>query len=432
MLGPNDPVGLQVPWRACSNPFQCYWKPEDSVETKKYIRKVVERYRQVTKYREIANELESALPPAGLRNVMEQSRFLNYGYRWIKETDPEAKVVLPGLLGTYGYPMSRSFDWLREMLGAGTKFDVMNYHDYNSWWTLCAHYDSVSRILGDFGKADIPIWITETSVWSENVSSITPRYSSPDEQAADVWRRITLLWGKGAECVWWHSGWSSPDLNSWGEYGIVSHAGKKKKSFYAFKMLNEKAAHFDSVKIVSVGEISENNESGGNGAWVVEFYFGDKRKWAMWSPNLIPYTLENLNARRLAITLVAPTALLNDGDSAVFFADTVTVAGTSFTQALTSIPVWVEELDTVPIASVHRAIATPALAVYPHPACHNLRIEYPAIHSIRFWDSNAKLVHRQKWNRALDSYEINIGDRPAGSYTLEINGTMYKTVVVAR
>lgn len=160
-------------------------------------------------------------------NIAKQKEFLQLNYKWIKSADPQAKVILPGLLGTYSYPVSNSYTWLKNMLGAGAGsfFDVMNYHDYNSWWTLPAHYDSVKTILQNYGL-NKPMWITEIGISSMNVSPITPTYSSNDEQAADVWRRLCLLWAKGAEVVFWHRGWINGDLSGWGEFGIIDVWGK--------------------------------------------------------------------------------------------------------------------------------------------------------------------------------------------------------------
>ncbi len=428
MLGPNDTlVGLQAPWKACGQPFTCYWKPEDSLETIDYIRTVVQRYASTTRYWEIANEMESALPPRGLRNIFEQSRFLNYCYRWIKDADPNAVVVFPGILGTYGYPMSQSFHWLREMMGAQTRFDVMNFHDYNAWWTLCAHYDSVKNILNERGLGHKPIWVTETGVSSSGVSSVSPGYSSPDEQAADVWRRTALLWGKGAQAVFWHSGWGSPDLNEWGGFGLVTVDGKKKKSFHAFQLLNEKAAAFDSVKITSLGNVSDDNENGGNGVWVVEFTFGNDKKWLMWSPDGQSYTL---NKGRLAVTRVVPAELYHDGDSAVFVSDTFDVSGESYTLALTSLPVWVEEIRKDSVVSVMPELFASAVRVFPNPVSQTLRIEGAAIRRLRIWDATGKTVcQKHFWNSHLHT-EIDVRDWPSGTYAVEINGRTQKTFVV--
>ena len=43
--------------------------------------------------------------------------------------------------------------------GGGNGFDVFNYHDYKSWWTLPAHYDQFRAILDANGLSAVPIWV---------------------------------------------------------------------------------------------------------------------------------------------------------------------------------------------------------------------------------------------------------------------------------
>lgn len=413
MMG-NDTIGMQTPWLACSNPFNCYWDPAgDSIYAKDYVFQVVNRYKHATKYWELGNEIEHVLPPAGLPTLQAKRNFLMHNYRWIKTADPEAKVILPGLLGTCcTYPMSNSFAWLRGLLslGGGSFFDIMNYHDYNAWWTLPAHYDSIQTILQQYGLQK-PVWITETSVSSFNISPITPRYSSADEQAADVWRRICLLWAKGAEVVLWHSGWSNGNLSSWGEFGILSSNGLKKKSFHAYKLLNEKIARFSAVQWLSAGEVTDNNNAGGNGAWAIRFVVDGAQKWVLWSPNNQPYTLTGIHAPIVKVTHVVPIQLLQAGDSAVFHTYTLSAdAGACLFNSLSSLPVLVEE-----VAVSHLAEPSPVgyAHIYPNPASTSFTAAinlYDATSVfIDILDAMGRSVHRVRSGRlSPGSHELDI------------------------
>ncbi len=119
IMGSNNQTGIQVPWEACDEPDSCYWDPTtDSLATKDYISTVVNRYKGVTSFWEIANEFEYALPPEGLP-LNEKKNFLQHCYRWVKEADPNVQVLLPGMLGTYSYPINNSFVWLRTFLHIG-------------------------------------------------------------------------------------------------------------------------------------------------------------------------------------------------------------------------------------------------------------------------------------------------------------------------
>lgn len=381
MMG-NDTVGMQVPWLACSNPFTCFWDPaNDSIYSKDYVLQTVNRYKNVTKYWEITNEIESSLPPEGLLTIADKRDFLKYNYNWIKLADPTAKVLLPGLVGTCcTFPISNSFSWLRNLLnlGGGSYFDIMNYHDYNAWWTLPAHYDSVQNILNQY-SLNKPIWITETSISSANTSSITPSYSSVNEQAADVWRRICLLWAKGAEVVMWHSNWSSNDPE-WGEFGLVSNSGTKKKSFHTYKLLNDKISNFSSVNIMSLGNVTDNNNSGGNGIWVIHFVVGGINKWVLWSPNNFPYSLTGITSSHIKVTEVVPNTLINSGDSAIFNTNTYSVnAGSYNFTSLPSLPILVEEAITTSMPPVNNL--EESIKIYPNPTNSILNINYTAFQS---------------------------------------------------
>ncbi len=427
MMG-NDTIGMQTPWLACSNPFNCYWDPAgDSIYAKDYVFQVVNRYKHVTKYWELCNEIEHVLPPPGLPTLQAKRNFLMHNYRWIKNADPEARVILPGLLGTCcTYPMSNSFAWLRGLLnlGGGSFFDIMNYHDYNAWWTLPAHYDSVQHILQQYNLQK-PIWITETSVSSFNVSPITPRYASADEQAADVWRRICLLWAKGAEVVLWHSGWSNSNLSSWGEFGILSSNGLKKKSFHAYKLLNEKIARFSAVQWLSAGEVTDNNNAGGNGVWAIRFVVDGANKWVLWSPNNLPYTLTGIQTHLVKVTHVVPSQLLNVGDSAVFQTNTLSAdAGVYTFNSLPSLPVLVEE---VTVSHLTAQDAGGQVHIYPNPAhaVFTVALSLPAAASISIDVSDAagRRVHHQYLGRVSSgSHELDfrLSGLPPGVYYCKV------------
>ena len=138
LAGANDVWGLQVPWRACTNrPYapDCGWRvARDAADTENYVTNTVARYRHVARYWEIANEMNGKTSrPLGLP-VPDFAAFMYSNRVWIRAADPDAKVVLPGMLGTYGFPFANSTNWLGQLLAAGGagSFDVANYHDYNS------------------------------------------------------------------------------------------------------------------------------------------------------------------------------------------------------------------------------------------------------------------------------------------------------------
>jgi len=342
----DSSIGLQVPWRACDSPG-CGWQAaRDSLDTKDYVQTVVKRYKSAVKFWEISNEMANKMRrPKGLP-LPDFIDFMHMNYRWIKSADADARILISGLSGTYGLPLKLQRDWLRQFLGSGGigSFDILNYHDYNSWWTLPDHLDSLKTVLAEFGLDEMPIWCTESSVSSDPTTSITPPYASEDEQAADVWRRPSVLFSKGVQSYFWHSMWSSGGQSEWREFGILSSRGKKKKAFHAYKLLVQKLDLFSSAQILSFGEVNNDNNQGGNGVWVVQFDWPNgTRRWVAWSPDNQSYVLNDLDSTNLILTSVVPTSLSADGERASFDIQQASVSGGTAPLSLNRIPILIEE-----------------------------------------------------------------------------------------
>ncbi|MCH2023907.1 MAG: T9SS type A sorting domain-containing protein [Saprospiraceae bacterium] len=421
IMGHNDTVGIQVPWRSCSNPTICYWNPTtDSIDTKDYINTVIGRYKAVTNYWEITNEFENVTPPKGL-HLLQKKHFLQYCYNWVKEADSSAHVLLPGMLGTYGYPISFSYDWLKTYLsiGGGSTFDIFNYHDYNSWWTLPEHLDTFKHILDSFGLTNKPIWITESSISSVNGSPITPSYSSPDQQAADVWRRICLLWAGGADVAFWHSQWSSADMSGWGEFGILTNNGIKKKSFHAYRLLIDKVSNFTTITPLNYGIVNNDNTSGGNGAWAIEFNVNGNKKWLLWSPDNQPYTLTNLSSSMLTATHVVPSIISPSGDSVVFQIDTLLTTSGNYTfNNLTSLPILIEEYTPV---GINELKDNTHFNLYPNPASDYIYLKNINLKKVQLFNINgSEITDKTKILSKNDNINtIYIGELPKGLYIIK-------------
>lgn len=333
-------------------------------QTTTYLQTVVNRYKGVTHYWEIANEMNTkTTSPAGF-SAADYATFLIYNRNAIRVADPQAQIVIAGALGNYGYPFANAYQWLRDVLAAGgaAGFDVFNFHDYKSWWTLPTHYDQFRAILDENGLQAMPIWITETAQASAFTNSnVNPAYVSIDGQAADVWRRPCLLFGKGAQTVFWHSFWANViDLTSgFHDMGIVDPStGIRKKSWHSMKLLNQKIEGFASATMVSMGVTNDDNVTGGSGAWVVRFDFSDgTKRWVAWSPNSQAYTLTGLTyVASVNLTTVVPASVTTDGLTATWTTSSRTVSSGSLALTLADAPVLIEVATTISTAPT---ISTP-------------------------------------------------------------------------
>jgi hypothetical protein len=318
-----------------------------------YVSGVVSRYTNATHLWELSNEVSGitnrpkSLPPDAF------AAFLITNRNWIHAVDPQAQVLLPGCLGGFNLPFTNSYNWLRTVLtnGGAAGFDVMNYHDYKSWWVLPYDYEGYRAVLAEFNLTNLPIWITECASASTNAGfgNVAP-YASEDQQAADVWRRSCVLFGRGASAWFWHSLYSSTNANGFAYQGLLTPgsatpAAQKKKSWHAFKLLVQKVEGFSTATGLSIFTNQTDNLTGGGGQWAVRFDWNDgTRRYVVWSGTNLNYTLTNLdtNAGPYRVTTVVPATLATDGETATFTITTNSLVGTSLTLTGTNLPVVVE------------------------------------------------------------------------------------------
>ncbi|MFM2295075.1 MAG: hypothetical protein RLZZ350_1488, partial [Verrucomicrobiota bacterium] len=196
---------------------------------------------------------------------------------------------------------------------------------------------------------NMPIWISECSSASVagNPQTVVP-YASEDQQAADVWRRSCVLFGKGATAWCWHSLYSSPSGN-FANQGLLTSAtnsppGAKKKSWHSFKLLCANLENFATATQLALGNVTTNNASGGDGQWAVRFDWADgTRRFVAWSGTNLNYTLTNLATNSYRVTTVVPATISSDGEAATFTVVTNTpVAGSLTLTGSTNFPVLVE------------------------------------------------------------------------------------------
>ena len=262
------------PWCTKPSEFQKTLGPE----ALDYLSHVVQRYGPYVKYWEIGNEMEhwraadpgvgtgghktTPLPkclPADGFSPEEQGRFLAQVAQYIRAHDPDAVIVMPGMMGLSDYSLNR---WFAGVLnGGGDWFDVVNYHYYGPWYRypmLRAHLTAFLKAHGLSGK---PVWLTETgSTSSPTLTERTDYPNRPETQAADVFRRLLEAWGAGDQLVLWHTYIGSVDSpnNVWREYGLRESDGSAKPALYSYRLLTRELVPFSKVTPVSV------NRSGAN------------------------------------------------------------------------------------------------------------------------------------------------------------------------
>lgn len=420
-------------------------------QTTTYLQTVVNRYKNATRYWEIGNEINTkTTPPAGF-SAADYATFLIYNRTAIRAADSSAQVVIAGELGNYGYPIANAYQWLRDVLAAGgaAGFDVFNFHDYKSWWTLPTHYDQYRSILDANGLQSTPIWVTETAQASAiSNANINPAYASVDGQAADVWRRPCVLFGKGVQTVFWHSFWANPsDTSGFHDMGLVNSAtGIRKKAWHSFKLLNQKIEGFASATLVSTGVTNDDNVTGGTGAWVVRFDFADgTKRWVAWSPDGQSTTLTGLtNVTSVNLTTVVPATLSTDGVTATWTTSTRSVTGGTLTVTLTDAPVLIEiaattPTSTAPTISTHPAsqtIATGASATFSVVATGTAPLSYQWLKNgttISGATSTSYIVTSATVESSSGNYSVTVtntaGSVTSNAATLTVTAPLFAPVI---
>lgn len=221
-------------------------------EAEDYLRTVVTHYAAAVKYWELGNELDrGSWPAAGGYPPREQGKFLAAAAAIVRECDPDAVILLPGL----SHPGGAATDWLSEVIAGGGSdwFDIVTYHYYGPHDRFLPLRDRFAVTLKLLGLGDKPVWLTETGVTADlNKIDRTNYPNSERSQAADVFRRTVQAWGTGDVYVGWSSYISGdgPD-DEWRGYGIRTEAGEPRLAWATLKLLATELYPFAKIETLA-------------------------------------------------------------------------------------------------------------------------------------------------------------------------------------
>ncbi len=235
-----------------------------------YVTTVVQRYADSVRYWEIGNEMDhwraadpgdarrppGRLPPhrpPGGFTPEQQGAFVAAVAALIREHDPDAVILMPGMAGLSPYVLET---WLPGFVrGAGTEaVDVVGYHFYGPWSELSERREALGRALERVGLSGKPVWLTETGSTSDpGLTQRTNYPNSPESQAADVFRRVVTAWAAGDSAVFWHTLVSSRDRprNRWRGYGLTGADAVPKPAYWALRLLATHLKDYTSVSQMS-------------------------------------------------------------------------------------------------------------------------------------------------------------------------------------
>lgn len=216
-----------------------------------FVSLAVQRYKDKVKYWEIWNEENfsgSWTPPSAANYV----KLLKATYPAIKSADPNAKVILGGLMA-WG-ATSAYYPFLDEVYSNGGKdyFDIVAFHPYtapfdptrkdNEGWSnnlLGLHIDDVLMRMQQGGDANKPVWITEIG-WPSNklLDPSSPRGVTPNEQADYLVKAFNIcLSYPQVQKVFWYAlrDTGYQPLDDEYNYGLMQNNYMPKPSYGAYQ-----------------------------------------------------------------------------------------------------------------------------------------------------------------------------------------------------
>lgn len=213
------PLGLSAPWASARPNEKSGYKPGYAAEPadlenwRRYVRTVAERYKGKIKYYEIWNEPSDKTYFSGDPDTM--VKMLKIAYETIKQADPAAQVIAPGVTG-----VGKHLAYLDDLLARGAKnyIDILGHHYYvpnGDPEEMVPLIREVLKIMRKHGMENKPMWNTETGWWIGNGDG-TPdhpmvakggwkKFDVGDESGALLVRAFVLARSEGAERFFWYS-----------------------------------------------------------------------------------------------------------------------------------------------------------------------------------------------------------------------------------
>jgi len=149
---------------------------------------------------------------------------------------------------------------------SGDYFDVNGYHPYGRWETV---EQTTERIKTNMKKHGLEkeLWATETGA-SQGFNYLDGSFGldSEIEQAKDIIKRFSILFGAGVTKAFWHKVMdnmpSTPHQRNWSTYGIYHLGEKPKVIFYTYRNYIKEMDYFENVRKIRKHVYEYNFDNG--------------------------------------------------------------------------------------------------------------------------------------------------------------------------
>lgn len=231
---------------------------------------VVSRYKDRVHYWEVWNEPDNALYWMPTPSIPAYTQLLIAASSAIKSADPNAKVLVAGMVSPE--PATSSLQGIADN-GGWNAFDIISLHPYTDPLgpeegnIATAGLGQVQALSDRLGKK--PIWVTEYG-WSTGPGGRGGVAFSEDDQANLLVRGGVMLRAGGAERV---LAYKLKDSGTSELYGLLKYGAgladynQTKPSFFAFKTMNEQLAGTTSAGMLDLGQRANVLDFESFGSW---------------------------------------------------------------------------------------------------------------------------------------------------------------------
>ncbi|MBF0433691.1 MAG: T9SS type A sorting domain-containing protein [Fibrobacteria bacterium] len=374
--------------------------PVDSVQYKRFVTKLVERYDgdgkddmpglvNPVRYWQVGNE-----PTFIIKDFAE---LMKITYLAAKVADSSVQMMIGGVSSfpsDYIQRFNKTWQPILSTLG-GKYIDIMDFHWYGTAGgeyrfidtkTGQDAYNRIRQLMDSCGyDSKLPVWVTEMGSYSGDPKDITMFGLVPlqteAQQALDYLKRHVYSFARGVKKIFPAFGLMEgfkQDDGYFDHTGLIYDGaltsdlglGVKKLGYYSYKLMTEKLEGVDLEKVVSISDGSTDNihtyrfvKSGGTYVYVAWWdYFledgfqeGDKKT----------LSLDSLNAQQIVRTVAVPGVATGNEVTAyetAFLTDTNSLESGKFTFELSTQPVFLEPHGTLPLLqnnfSVSRQVKT--------------------------------------------------------------------------
>ncbi len=293
--------------------------PSARAEVREYVRAVVSRYHDQTRYFEVCNELTQY----GSRfSVSDYADLLILCRAACDAVDSDIRLVLGGLAGTQQEIITHQLDWLENLvqeleergMDPSDYFDVVSLHYYDQWEDEKGFLNALQSRMNSLGLSQ-PVWLTE--VGRSHVASTNwetdPHEAddSEEEQARDIFRKFSIAFGNGVELANWHTYFcrsEKPNTN-WAGFGVRHTGGGTTLARYTYRLFANELGDFNACTALSEGDH----------VWAYRYQvplFRGMRggpyhyKWVLWSDQTsCSYTLTDTTATTVTATRTLPNLI---------------------------------------------------------------------------------------------------------------------------